>query len=194
MFDKYFEGESFENLSLSEEILAGFEFVDCRFVNCSFENCKLVRCNFSECVFEKCTITDLKIEYSEVKFLEFNDCILIGINWSLLKSTGRFGSVLNKLSNCKLKYNTFSEMSFSKFSFSTSSITGSTFAECDLVGSSFAKCDLSDTEFIRCDVRKADFRGAMGYKIDVLSSKLKAARFSYPEVTNLLYSLGIKIE
>ncbi len=194
MCDEYFEGETFQGLSISEETIANCEFVDCQFVDCSFENCKIIRCGFSECVFRGCTVSGLKIECSEAKFLEFDDCVLIGINWSLLKPAGRFGSVLHKLTDCKLRYNTFSEMSFSKFSFSTSSITGSTFAECDLSGSSFFQCDLSDTEFFKCDIRNADFREAAGYKIDVLSSRLKAARFSYPEVSNLLYSLEIKIE
>lgn len=194
MQNKYFEGEEFENISLAEEVFDRCEFIDCKFVNCSFEDCKVVYCNFSECKFIKCNIIGLGSEYSEVKFIEFDDCILVGINWSSLLPLGRFSKPIQRIVNCKLKYNTFSKMSFRKFCFSDSSITGSMFAECNLIESNFRKCDLSETEFFRCDISKADFRDSTGYRIDIMSNKMKGARFSYPEAINLLYSLGVKIE
>ena len=194
MREQYFEGELFENISLSEEVIQGYEFVDCQFINCSFEKCKAVRCSFSECRFTSCSITDMGSEYSEVKFLELDKCVLMGINWSVWKPSGRFGTALSKVTDCKIKYNTFTGMSFPKFDFSGSSITGSMFAKVDLSGSSFHGCNLADTEFFQCDLRKADFREASGYKVDVLSCKVKDARFSYPEVVNLLHYLGIKMD
>ena len=59
---------------------------------------------------------------------------------------------------------------------------------------SFGGCNLTDTEFFRCDIQKADFRKATGYKIDVITCNIKKAKFSAPEVYNLLASLDIKIE
>ena len=41
--------------------------------------------------------------------------------------------------------------------------------------------------------RKADFRDAIGYKVDILGSRLKDARFSLPEAVNLLADLKIKL-
>lgn len=52
MRDQYFKGELFENISLSEEVIQGCEFADCRFVNCSFEKYRAVQCGFSECRFD----------------------------------------------------------------------------------------------------------------------------------------------
>lgn len=40
---------------------------------------------------------------------------------------------------------------------------------------------------------KADFRDAIGYKVDILGSRLKDARFSLPEAVNLLADLKIKL-
>lgn len=194
MRDQYFENELFENISLSEEVIQGYEFVDCRFVNCSFEQCRVIQCGFSECRFESCGITEVKSEYSEVKFLELDKCSLVGINWGVWKPSGRFGTAISKITDCKIKYNTFPEMAFPKFDFSGSSITGSMFAKADLSKSSFRGCDLTDTEFFQCDLRKTDFRNAAGYKVDILSCKVKDAKFSYPEAINLLHYLGISVE
>lgn len=194
MGDKYFEGEIFENITLSEETLRGYEFVDCRFINCSIEKCTLIRCSFSECRFLSCSLTEVNSEHSQVKFLELEKCVLVGINWSVWKPMGGFGTALSKVTECKLKYNTFTEMALPKFDFSGSSIAGSMFAKVDLTGSSFRGCELSDTEFFQCELCKADFRGASGYKVDVLSCKVKDAKFSYPEVIDLLYYLGIQVE
>ena len=67
------------------------------------------------------------------------------------------------------------------------------FAKCDLAGADFAHCDLQDTEFFQCDMRKADFTDAIGYKVDILGSKLQDAKFSLPEAVNLLSDLHIKL-
>lgn len=40
----------------------------------------------------------------------------------------------------------------------------------------------------------ADFRGAVEYIIDIKSNRLKGAKFSFPEVVNLLGALEIVID
>jgi uncharacterized protein YjbI with pentapeptide repeats len=93
-----------------------------------------------------------------------------------------------------MKYNSFIEMPFRKFDFSGNIIQESIFEECDLQESNFKDCRLEATQFFKCNIRKADFRDAKGYAIDVSSSKIKQAKFSYPEVMSLLASLEIKID
>lgn len=53
---------------------------------------------------------------------------------------------------------------------------------------------LGRSGFTRCDLRKADFCGAEGYAIALADNQLKDARFSFPEVVNLLEGTGIRIE
>lgn len=194
MIKKYFENETFENLNICDEVIDGATFVDCRFVNCSFDRCELSFCKVGECDFVKCRFSEIKSDSSEIKFLTFSDCRIFGVNWAMFSSTSRFNEPIAKISSCSLKYNFFTQMNFKKFAFKDSSISSSTFAECNLAESNFNGCDLKDTEFIKCDISKADFRNATGYKVDVTTCKLSGARFSYPEVENLLYSLDIKIE
>ena len=194
MPSKYYEGEDFQNLTLTEARLEGLTLVDCSFTGCVFERCELVRCALTECRFTRCRVIDPKSESSQVKFLSLQDCALTGVNWSLLLPAGSFGEPLDKLEACRMKYNFFTEVPLRKFSFLGSALTGSLFADCDLTESNFSGCPLEGTEFFRCDLRKADFRGASGYKIDALTNKLKGALFRYPEVTSMLASLGIVIE
>ena len=194
MHKRYFESEIFENIHLSEYVVDTYEFIDCKFLNCSFKGCTLNRCRFSECDFFECQILEIKSISSEISFLKFDNCRISGVNWSLFASANGFKEPIQAITNCNLKYNIFSKMNLKKFDFSGMDILSSTFAECNLTESTFNTCDLSDTEFLKCDICKSDFRNAVGYKVDVMSCKMKDARFSYPEVENLLRSLDIKIE
>lgn len=193
MTDAYYENERFEKLSFFGENLNSCKFIDCDFIGCTFESCKLTECYFWECRFDGCSVTDMDFENCETKFLQLKNSVFVGVNWALLQPTGTIGSAIDAISSCRLKYNTFAQMSLKRFDFSGCTLTGSTFAECDLSESRFQNSDLSDTEFYKCDLRKTDFRGADGYRIDVLSCALKAARFSYPQAMRLLDSLDIRI-
>ena len=106
---------------------------------------------------------------------------------------GAFADPIESLRDCRLKYNTFTEMNLTKFKFSGSVIQRSMFAKCNLVSADFEKCDLLDTEFFQCDMRKANFKEASGYKVDIFGCKLQDAKFSLPEAVSLLGDLKIKL-
>ena len=102
-------------------------------------------------------------------------------------SNGAFPDPIHTLKECSLKYNTFTEMNFNRFDFSDGNeIVGSMFAKCEMQLANFKGVELHETEFYQCDLRKADFRDATGYKVDILGSRLKDAKFSLPEAVNLL--------
>lgn len=194
MENKYFEDEVFQNLKLEDEIFEGYEFIDCEFHNCVITESKFINCYFSNCQFFNCNMMLLTTEHTEVKFGEFIKCIMVGINWDLLLPSGRFAEPIRKLENCTLRYNHFSEMAFNKFDFSGSDFSNSTFEECTMKECNFENSRLENTEYYNCDLRKADFRDATGYQIDILSCKLKGAKFSFPEAIQLLKVLEIKVE
>lgn len=194
MDKKYIEYEKRENLQYTGETADGYTFVDCAFINCSFEDCRLIKCSFLNCTFDHCVVKNLHTEYSQVQEAEFTDCHLVGVHWGQLLPGGRFADPIRKLQDCHLKYNTFTNINFRKFHFSGTEIFESMFAECQLVDSNFKDCKLERTEFFKCDMQKADFRDASGYKVDMMSCKVKGARFSLPDVLNLLSGFGIKID
>ena len=86
------------------------------------------------------------------------------------------------------------QMNFIKFNFSDNVIIESFFADCNLSESKLYKCKLDSTEFFKCNLSKADFREATGYIIDIKTNKFKGAKFSFPEVVNLLNGLEIIID
>ncbi|MBA4699180.1 MAG: pentapeptide repeat-containing protein [Ruminococcus sp.] len=194
MEQKYYEDQTFENLKLDGKVITDCEFVDCKFINCTFENFHLSRSTLSGCIFQKCSIISLKAKYSQIRFAEFENCNLVGIHWNELLPAGKLSKPISVFRECHLKYNTFSEMSFVRFNFSNSEITDSMFAKCELMESNFSKCKLDGTEFFECDMRKSNFHESSGYQIDIFTSKLKGAKFSFPEVISLLNGLGIKID
>lgn len=134
--------------------------------------------------------------FADLSFTEetFEDCRLQEIEWAPLMSNGTFPDPINTLKECSLKYNTFTEMNFNRFDFSDGNeIVGSMFAKCEMQLANFKGVELHETEFYQCDLRKADFRDAAGYKVDILGSRLKDAKFSLPEAVNLLADLKIKL-
>lgn len=195
MKEKYFERKFFENLKFNGEVFRNFHFEDCTFKGCNFDECELTQCFFSDCFFDKCVITNLKVSgNSQIQFCTFSNCQLIGINWNELLPSGRFADPIKKFQNCCLKYNTFTNINFRKFVFSENEISHSMFAECPLVEAKFKRCNLDKTEFLHCDIQKADFREAIGYQVDIMTCKMKNAKFSFPEAVNLLNALGVKID
>lgn len=194
MKNKYRENESFENISLEYELIEDCEFTECTFTGCSLTECTLSNCAFNECTFVNCSFSEIKSSGTEVCFGVFEGCTMNGVNWRTLMPEVPLACPIEKLTDCKLRYNTFYKLALNKFDFTGNEITRSEFTECSLAGSCFKGCELEGTEFFRCDLTKADMRDAKGYRIDILTSRLKNARFSYPDVMALLDGIGIKIE
>lgn len=194
MSEKYFEDEIFTNLEHDGGEWDDYEFVDCTFTKSYFENVKLQHCKFLGCRFEDCTILNPRVDYSQLRDAEFVGCRLVGVNWGSIVPEGGFAAPLEKIEHCQLSYNTFNAMELRGMCFRGLTILASSFAGCDLREANFVRTDLKDTEFARCDLRGADFRRAAGYKVDTATNRLERARFSFPEVVNLLAGTGIEIE
>ncbi len=193
MTERYCEGERFEGLSFSGTSFEDCEFTDCVFVACNFFDCAIDCTTLTECRFVRCEINGLRSTNSSAQSLDFDCCRLQNIDWSPLLPTGAFAEPIHSFKSCSLKYNTFTDMNFNRFDFAGNQIIGSMFAKCQLLSANFSSVELHETEFYQCDLRKADFRDANGYKIDLLGSRLKDARFSLPEAINLLDDLKIKL-
>lgn len=191
---KYYEQQTFENLKLEQKKIEGGSFTECVFKRCTFENCILEECSFMECQFYECSIISPKAVDSNLIYLEFTECNLIGVHWQEFQRTGTIAVPFSLLRECTLKYNSFIKMNFRKMDFSGNSILDCIFEGCSLQESNFRGCRLEETQYSDCDMRKADFREAAGYKIDLAENKLMGAQFSFPEVISLLDGLGIRID
>ena len=143
---EYREGERFERLTFTGETFYDCDFSDCVFADCTFEDCKLDHSVLTECQFLRCTVTNLKTTMSRAKFTDFENCTLNNNDWMSLQGDGAFADPIESLRDCRLKYNTFTEMNLTKFKFAGSVIQRSMFAKCNLVSADFEKCDLLRSE------------------------------------------------
>lgn len=192
--EKTYDGETFHDLRLSDDKLTGYQFMDCTFKNCSLERVPINGCEFINCTFSDCSVVESPLSHCEIRRARFQSCSLIGINWDPTSASSAFGSPLETVTDCILRYNNFVELTLSATDFRGSVLPGSTFSDCTLFRSTFYNCDLTDTEFLRCDLRSADFRNASGYHIDTPTCNIRNAKFSFPEVVNLLVPLGVIID
>ncbi|MBQ9709802.1 MAG: pentapeptide repeat-containing protein [Clostridia bacterium] len=191
---KSYEGKIFKDVALENKTLLNHEFEDCVFEGCSFVCTTFKGCVFKSCTFVRCRLADVKNEGSDFKECTFKGCNLLSISWADVFTRNSVMPSVARLEGCCIKYGVFSHVNFGKFDFSGNDVVDSMFSDCRLSRSSFKDCNLKFTEFLRCDITEADFRGASGYKVELATCKMKGARFSFPEVVNLLNGLGIEIE
>ena len=191
---RIYEGETFRGLSLSGEAVENLSFRECEFVDSVFSGVTVRNSSFRSCRFTRCRI-ELPHGFStSMQNLEIDGCFLSGVQWFEFSSGNRYVPLFASLTDTTMRYAVFSEMKLRGFSFAGLRITDSTFADCDLAETSFRDMDLTGTEFYRCDLTEADFRDAVGYRIDVLNSKVRGARFSLPDAVGLLSGLGVRID
>ena len=191
---KRVDGKSFIGLELSSKTVSDVIFYDCVFENCSFDSVRLDSVSFTECRFIRSRIVNPTTRNTKLNFSRFIECNLIGVHLGDLSPIGSYAAMISELRDSTLKYSSIERVELRKFNFESNALIYSTFNGCDLKGASFRGTDLCESAFMRCDLRACDFTDSRGFRIDVKDNKLEDASFSYPEVTSLLYSLGIKIK
>jgi uncharacterized protein YjbI with pentapeptide repeats len=160
------------------------------FEGCDFTEADWSRAELSDCVFKRCNLSLTKVRGARLHGIKFEDCKLVGVDFSQVGK--RFFSLSferSLLETCNL-----SGLPLKKSSFKGSTLRNVLFKESELCEVSFGECDLRGSLFHQCDLRKADFRTAKNYMIDLLSNKVKGAKFSFPEAVSLLQSFEIEIE
>lgn len=192
---KRYEFEEFRDLNISDEDLEDYYFDSCDFINCHFENFTIRNSFFTECKFTDSQIINLSAKgNTQVQNLIFEKSLLMGINWKEFLVGDGFLEPINKIEKSTVNYNTFYEMDFKKFDFKGNEILNTEFTKCNLTESDFNSIKLNGSNFFECDLKKSDFRNASGYEVNILTCSMKNAKFSLPEVINLLNILDIKIE
>lgn len=189
-----YENRRYENIKLEQEKIEGIGFCECEFVQCEFHEIQLKYCTFKDCTFQNCVILNPKLQFTEAKNNRFECCTLIGVNWQKLVKPHAIFKPFDTLEKCTLRYNVFYGMKLRRFQFTECDLSGSFLEECDLTEADFQRCKLTDTLFAKNDLQRADFREARDYTISAEDNKLRKAKFSFPEVLNLLKFLEIEID
>lgn len=189
-----YENKIFDQVSMEEVEVKGTVFMDCTFQNCSFTELKLKDCQWKDCTFKGCTLINNQFLDVTMSGCEFQESILIGVNWSELMRREQIFLPFTCLKGNKLKYNVFYSLGLKKIDFTGCDLEGSFFDQCNLELSKFNGCNLKETIFTDNNLKASDFRRAQHYHIPLDTNILKGAKFSLPEVLNLLSGLGILVE
>ncbi len=177
-------------MTFQDEDLEGTTWESCLFEKCNLSGLKLKQSTLSDCTFTDCDLSNLSVPNSRFNRVSFLRCKMLGIKWTdadqlLFSISAR---------ECNLSFSNFFGMKLKKTPFTDSKAQGVIFTDADLTEADMRKSDFEEAIFLNTNLSKADFTGAINYDIDILSNKVKQAKFNFPEAARLLRSLGIKIE
>lgn len=189
-FQQYSDGH-FAGTDCNQSTLEGADFTNCVFNRCNFSQAKLKKDAFEACTFNHCNFNNTQLVNTILRGSTFHTCSFIGVDFSTIPQTL---PLLLSFLDCNLEYAHLSAMRLEKSHFKNCKLTEADFSETQLCESSFEFSELTRTIFHHTNLTRCDFRGAVNYSFDARQNQLKGARFSEPEVMNLLNSFGIIIE
>ena len=179
-------GEDSEPLSI---FLSVTEFEGVTFSGETAIDLNLNNRKFIDCTFERCQLSSVKIEGAVVQ-AAFTNCKIEGINFFTAKR-----SLLSVSFNaCLIRHSSFAELKLHGVKITGCELHNVDFSDTDLSTADFSNTTFVDCVFRNTNLTKADFRSASGYYIDPTQNKIRGARFSSPEVLNLLAGFDIIIE
>ncbi|MFZ6022097.1 MAG: pentapeptide repeat-containing protein [Patescibacteria group bacterium] len=182
---------NFAGSDYNQATLEGADFTNCIFNRCTFSQSKLKKNTFESCTFNHCNFNNAQLIDTVIRGATFHTCSFIGVDFSSIPQTL---PLLLSFIDCSLEYAHFSTMRIEKSLFKNCKLTEADFSEALLSESSFEFSELTRTVFHHTNLTKCDFRSAVNYSLDARQNQLKGAKFSEPEVMNLLNSFDIIIE
>ena len=189
-----FTDQKFEKLELEDETIDSKEFYDCTFIQCNFKRATLTNCTFRDCKFENCDLSLIKPEKCGFQDVRFEKSKMVGIDWSLASlQKPKLNYRLSFISS-DLSFSLFLHLNLKGISITECKAKEADFSEADLTNAVLTKTDFENAVFFNTNLDNADFTQAVNYVINICNNKVKNARFSFPEVLNLLKSHQIIIE
>lgn len=176
----------FENINWEDKQIAGKTFERCRFYKCSLKGSFFDDCIFEKTVFEACDISLIKFKDSQFNEVTITDSKAIGIAWHAANNPLSIHFIGSKIS-----FSSFYGKSYKKGQFINCIAEEVDFTNCNLSQSNFEGTDCRNAIFTNTDLTQANFVGALNYSIDLVTNKVKKAKFSLPEALSFLNNLGI---
>lgn len=177
-----------ERAQLGGAAIENVDFVNCTFIGCNFLEAKLAKVTFTRCSFKGCDFAMCSFTQCEFWEAQFDDCKLIGINWSIA------GLAIDaQFLNCRLDYSSFFKLSLRSKKIEKCSAIECNFSHCDLRKSHFMECDLSNSSFTGSDVRNADFSTSIGVFINPENTKVGKTAIGSDAAARLAMSHGFTV-
>jgi uncharacterized protein YjbI with pentapeptide repeats len=183
--------QAFRSVRLEHGQLVASEFHGCTFTHCSFTESTFTDCRFIDCTFRDSDLSLARLPGSIFSAARFEDCKIIGVDWTQADWAGPKLAESIGFSKCALNHSTFIGLSLCGIHMRDCLAVDVDFREADLTQADFGGTDLSQSLFINTTLTEADLSHARNYQIDPGQNTLARARFSLPEAMSLLYSMDI---
>ncbi len=190
--DEYYS-KNFNGLNLSSKEINSKVFESCTFNECDFSEAIFSKCKFVDCMFIKCNLSVIKIITSKYTDVSFDECKVIGVDWTKALWPDISLSSSLKFQNCIISDSSFFGLSLREIVIQACKAHDVDFRESDLGEANFTQTDFSNSLFGKTNLASADFTEACNYQIDVYDNEIKNAKFSRYQALELLDSLGIEL-
>jgi len=190
--NEYFS-EDFDNLDLAEQEISSKVFEECTFTNGNFKETVFRSCKFVDCKFEKCDLSIVKLNYSRFSDVVFEECKMIGVNWTTVAWPNFTMCAPIKFFRCILNDSTFLGLSLEEIVIEACKAHDVDFRDGNFSQASFTSSDFTNSLFNKTNLTGADFIDATNYYIDIYQNEIKSAKFCRQEAISLLDSLGIEL-
>ncbi|MBU2515292.1 pentapeptide repeat-containing protein [bacterium] len=183
----------FTNLNHSGKEICFKVFEDCTFEGCNFNEAIFNKCKFVDCHFVKCNLSVLKVDYSKFTDVVFDECKVIGIDWTKASwANFTFCSPI-KFHKSILNDSSFFGLKLKEIVIEECKAHDVDFRDGDFSEANFTHTDFSNSLFNKTNLSGADFTEATNYYFDIYFNDIKRAKFCRYEAVNLLESLGIEL-
>lgn len=190
---KEYLSQTLQALDASSQVFENIEFDSCTFRECDFSETTFRSCRFIECHLENCNLSNSKLDYSKFSDVNFHECKLVGVDWTVVDWPGlRLPSPI-KFYKCIINDSSFYGLYLAEMVIEECKAHDVDFREGNFSESNFSHTDFSNSLFIASNLHSADFTDSTNYNIDINLNQIQGAKFSRYEAINLLYSLDIEL-
>lgn len=191
--EKEYLSQNYIGLDLAGKDFSGKTFDGCSFKDCNFNEAIFNKTKFIECHFARCNLSNAKLPLSKFTDVEFDECKMVGIDWTRANWPRLSLSSPLKFYKCILNDSSFLGLSLSEIVMQACKAHDVDFREGNFSEGDFTQTDFTHSLFNRTNLSEADFTDAINYNIDVLNNDIRRAKFSRDEAVRLLDSLGIEL-
>ena len=190
---KEYLSAQFNHLEMPGTTVAESEFDGCTATGCNFSEVELRACRFRDCRFSQCNFSMASIVGCRFVDVSFEDCKLTGMDWTRAAWSTIALPAPVAFIRCILDDSSFFGLSLAELVAEACRAHDVDFRESDLEAARFCGTDLTTSLFSRTNLKRADFTGAMNYRLSVLDNDVRGARFDSDEAIGLLEGLGIEL-
>ncbi len=190
---KEYLSQTFSGLSLSNDEVCAKEFEACTFIECDFNEATFSKCKFIDCSFIKCNLSVLKVNLSRFTGVAFEECKVIGIDWSRASWSGLVLPAPLSFKNCVLNYSSFMGLSLKGLVIDDCMAHDVDFRDGNFSEADFTGTDFSNSQFNQTSLIGADFSEATNYDINIHNNQIEKAKFCRYEAVRLLDCLGVEL-